>query len=200
MILVLVVVLFLLGSRDFNQIQNTFKVECDFKPTTVRLHCRISVCVWERTATKIEISLKIKETHTLECERGSLAGWNLRNWSSSSTKRAGSQRGRRLYGCGIFYSKTRWQRWRCVCGGQDGRQIVEAGSALFGFSSRGVLLVTAGCSLSRDPTGIIGSPSLRDEPPGYVATEEQNRVNNKSDSFLVYCDIRQISILKSLQF
>lgn len=77
---------------------------------------------------------------------------------------------------------------------------MEAGSALFGFSSRGVLLVTAGCSLSRDPTGIIGSPSLRDEPPGYVATEEQNRVNNKSDSFLVYCDIRQISILKSLQF
>lgn len=48
MILVLVVVLFLLGSRNFNQIKNTFKVECDFKPTTVRLHCRICVCVWER--------------------------------------------------------------------------------------------------------------------------------------------------------
>ena len=114
-------------------------MECDFKPTTVRLYCRIRVCVCEREREELQqrfkFLLKFKKHTLLKCERGSLPGWNLRNWSSGSTKRAWSRRGRRLHGCGLI--KTRWQRRRCVCGGRDGRQIVEAGSALSCFPLAG---------------------------------------------------------------
>lgn len=53
-----------------------------------------------------------------------------------------------------------------------GGRYAEAGSAL---PSPFPLLITAGRSLSTDPSGIIESPSPHDEPPGYVTAEEQNR-------------------------
>lgn len=60
------------------------------------------------------------------------------------------------------------------CGGQNGRQIAEAGLAILS-----PFLLAGSCRYSRDPLGIIVSPSPHDEPLGYVAVEEQNRVEKQ---------------------
>ena len=57
------------------------------------------------------------------------------------------------------------------CGGPDRWEADSGGELGPPFP----LLVTAGCSLSREPSRVIGSPSRRDEPLGYVAADEQNR-------------------------
>lgn len=54
------------------------------------------------------------------------------------------------------------------CGGQNGRQIAEAGLAILSPFLL-VDLLQPGVSFSRDPAGIIVSRGPHDEPLGYVA-------------------------------
>lgn len=54
------------------------------------------------------------------------------------------------------------------CGGQNGRQIAEAGLAILSP------FLLAGSRYSRDPADIIISPSPHDEPLGYVAVGQKN--------------------------
>ncbi len=62
----------------------------------------------------------------------------------------------------------------CCC--RSGWEADSGRLGRFKFSSCGsILLLTAGCFQHREPLDIIGSPSLHDEPQGYVAAEEQKK-------------------------